>query len=380
VSRIYLDYNASGPLRPQARAAMAAVWDEVGNPSSVHWHGRRLHGRVEAAREAIAAAVNAPVAGVVFTAGGTEANNLALALAVESRLLVSAIEHDSVLKTAATRNGTQVPVTSGGVIDLDALERRLTAAGPGALLSLMAVNNETGVIQPLAEAVALARRNGALVHCDAVQALGRMPLDFATLGVDLLSLSAHKLGGPQGVGALIMRDGLVLPPLLHGGGQERGQRPGTHNAAGIAGFAAAVVAAAAEAGDRRLADWRDAAERRIVAARPDAVVVGHASERVGGVSCLALPGLKAETQVMMLDLAGVSISAGSACSSGRVGPSHVLRAMGLGDEIAGAAIRISAGWATREEEMQAFADAWLAMAARVPQTPDRRLDSGLSAA
>jgi cysteine desulfurase len=380
VSRIYLDCNASAPLRPEARAAMAAAWDEVGNPSSVHWHGRRLHGLVEAAREAIAGAVNAQIAGVVFTAGGTEANNLALALGPERPLLVSAIEHDSVLKAAAARGGAQVPVTPDGIIDLAALELQLAAAGAGSLLSLMAVNNETGVIQPVAEAVALARRNGALVHCDAVQALGRIPLDFAALGIDMLSLSAHKLGGPQGVGALILRDGLALAPLLHGGGQERGRRPGTHNVAGILGFAAAVVAAVAEAGDRRLADWRDAAERRIVAARPDAVVAGHASERVGGVSCLALPGLKAETQVMMLDLAGVSISAGSACSSGKVAPSHVLRAMGLGDEVAGAAIRMSAGWATREAELEAFADAWLAMAARVPRTAERGVDSGLSAA
>lgn len=364
MTRLYLDYNASAPLRPEARAAMAAAWDEVGNPSSIHWHGRRLLALLEAARDALAGAVNARPAGVVFTAGGTEANNLALAAGAERQLVVSSLEHDSVLQPGLAARGRTVPATGAGVIDLDALDRQLAAA-PGALLSLMAVNNETGVIQPLAAAVAIARRHGALVHCDAVQALGRIPIDFAALDLDMLTLSAHKLGGPQGVGALVLRDGLSLPPLLRGGGQERGRRPGTQNAAGIAGFAAAAAAAVADGSGPQLARWRDAMEQRISAGYPDVVVVGGRSSRVGGVSCLALPGLKAETQVMMLDLAGCSVSAGSACSSGKVAPSHVLRAMGLDEAVAGAAIRVSAGWATRAEELEAFADAWLAMAARL---------------
>jgi cysteine desulfurase len=363
VTRIYLDYNASAPLRPEARAAMTAAWDVVGNASSVHWHGRRAHALIEQARETVAAAVGAAPAGVVFTAGGTEANNLALAFGAERPLLVSAIEHDSVLRTAFARGGAVVPATAAGTVDLDSLDRQLAAAGPGALVALMAVNNETGVIQPVAEAVAMARRHGALVHCDAVQALGRVPLDMAALGVDMLALSAHKIGGPQGVGALVLREGVAPPPLLHGGGQERGRRPGTQNVAGIAGFAAAVaVTAAGEGAD--LAGWRDAMEARIVAGCPTAVVAGANAPRVGGVSCIALPGLRAETQLMMLDLEGFSVSAGSACSSGKVSQSHVLGAMGLDEAVAGCAIRVSAGWASRREELEAFADAWLAMAAK----------------
>ncbi|MGF1627552.1 MAG: cysteine desulfurase family protein [Alphaproteobacteria bacterium] len=361
-AHIYLDYNASAPLRPEARAAMAAAWEHTGNASSVHRHGRQLHGLVESARETIAAAVNAPPAGVVFTASGTEANNLALAFGAERPLLVSAIEHDSVLRTAMARGGTIVPVTPDGTVDLAALDRLLAGTGPGALLSLMAVNNETGVIQPVAAAAALCRQHRALIHCDAVQALGRIPFDLAALDVDMASLSAHKIGGPQGVGALVLRDGLVPPPLLHGGGQERGRRPGTQNVAGIAGFAAAVAAAVAELpGLADLTSRRDAMERRLRAACSELVVVGAGAARSPGVSCLAVPGLKAETQVMLLDLAGVSVSAGAACSSGKVAPSHVLRAMGLDEAVAGAAIRVSAGWATAPQELESFAAAWLAM-------------------
>lgn len=362
----YLDYNASAPLRPQARVAMTALWDEVGNPSSVHWHGRAMHRRVEDARDTLAKSVGASSAGVVFTAGGTEANNLALTLGRERPLIVSVIEHDSVLQAARVHGATLCPATEDGLVDLDALRALLQKTGDHALVSIMAVNNETGVIQPVAEAGALCREHGALLHCDAVQALGRIPLDMNAMQIDMLSLSAHKVGGPQGVGALVLRDGLAPPPaLLLGGGQERGRRPGTHNVAGIVGFAAAAAVAVADSGaSERLAGWRDAMEAR-VAQGSDIRIVGGGARRVGGASCLALPGLTAETQVMMLDLAGFSISAGSACSSGKVAPSHVLRAMGLGDDLAGCAIRVSGGWASTEQDFLRFAEAYQGMITRV---------------
>jgi cysteine desulfurase len=227
----------------------------------------------------------------------------------------------------------------------------------------MLVNNETGAIQPVAEAAALCRAHGALLHCDAVQALGRLPIDMGALGADMLTLSAHKAGGPQGVGALVLGPGVAPPPLLAGGGQERGRRPGTHNVAGIAGFAAAVEAATSE-DTADLAGWRDALEERVRGETNAIRVIGGDAPRVAGVSCLACPGFAAETQVIALDLAGVSVSAGAACSSGKVAPSHVLRAMGLGDDVAGCAIRVSAGWASRAADFSAFAEAYLAMLRR----------------
>ena len=362
----YLDYNASAPLRPQARLAMTALWDEVGNPSSVHWHGRAMHRHVEDARDALATLIGATSSGVAFTAGGTEANNLALTLGHERTLIVSAIEHDSTLQAARAHGATLCPATEAGLVDLEALSSLLRRRGARAVVSIMAVNNETGVIQPVAEAGALCREHGALLHCDAVQALGRMPLDMNAMQIDILSLSAHKVGGPQGVGALVLRDGLAPPPpLLLGGGQERGRRPGTHNVAGIVGFVTAAVAAVEESDAyERLAGWRDAMEAR-AADDADIRIIGGGARRVGGVSCLALPGLSAETQVMMLDLAGFSISAGSACSSGKVAPSHVLRAMGLGDDLAGCAIRVSGGWSSTEQDFLRFAEAYQGMVTRV---------------
>lgn len=361
----YLDYNATAPLRPQARAAMMAIWDDVGNPSSVHWHGRAMHRHIENARDTVAGLVGASAQSVVFTAGGTEANNLALNWGRERPLIVSAIEHDSTLQAARAHRATLCPARENGQVDLDALGALLREVGRNAVVSIMAVNNETGVIQPVAEAGALCREHDALLHCDAVQALGRIPIDMNAMQIDMLSLSAHKAGGPQGVGALVLRDGLAPPPLLYGGGQERGRRPGTQNVAGVAGFATAAVAAVGESDAlARLCDWRNALEAR-VAKDADVRIMGADAERVGGVSCLALPGLSAETQVMMLDLAGFSISAGSACSSGKVTASHVLGAMGLGNDVAGCAIRISGGWASTEEDFTRFAEAYRGMVTRV---------------
>jgi cysteine desulfurase len=375
VPNTYLDHNATAPLRPCARAAMLNALDLGGNPSSVHGAGRRARAVVEDARERIAIAVDAAPRQVVFTAGGTEANHLALRGVAAKRILVSAVEHDSVLAAADAGNGARVvlPVDRDGVLDLDALEDALRAEDGPALVSVMLANNETGVIQPVAEAAALAHRHGALIHCDAAQGLGRIPVSFAGLGVDLLTLSAHKIGGAPGAGAVIVGDGVALAPLLTGGGQEMGLRAGTENVAGIAGFGAAVAAAGAErsaGGDTRLAALRDALEAGLYCAAPEAVVVGANVARLPNTSCIALPGRPAELQVIALDLAGVAISAGSACSSGKVRRSHVLGAMGHGDAIAGCAIRVSLGWNSEPADVGRFLDAWAAMRVRAAERAD----------
>jgi len=360
----YLDYNATAPLRPEAAAALAEAAAAIGNPSSVHRFGRDRRRRIENAREQVAALTGAAPGQVVFTSGGTEANQLALRGALggpPTRIIASAIEHDSVLAAGVT----PAPVGADGLIDLAALAALLAKPAGPTVLSLMLANNETGVIQPVAEAASLAQRAGALVHCDAVQAAGRVTLDMAALGVDLLSLSAHKLGGPPGVGALIVADRVALAAQVVGGGQERGRRAGTENVPGIAAFGAAAVAAAGELDQvGRLAQWRDRLEREALAGRSDAVVFGAAGPRLPNTSCLGLPGLSSETQVMALDLAGVAVSAGAACSSGKLRPSHVLRAMGASAAVAGSAIRVSLGWATEAADIDRFLAAWLAMAER----------------
>jgi len=361
--RVYLDHNASAPLKPGVKAAVAAALDLVGNPSSVHGHGRAVRRAVEDARARVAALAGAAPTRVVFTAGGTEANNLALRGFPGRRPIVSAVEHDSVL--AAAPDAARIPVDSRGVADLDALERLLSDGGP-ALVSLMLVNNETGVIQPVAEAARIAHAHGALLHCDAVQGAGRLPLSMPDLGADLLTLSAHKIGGPAGVGALLLAEGVEPEPLLHGGGQERRRRAGTENLLGIAGFGAAAALALEDmAAAQGLASLRDSLEARALAAVPAARVMGAGAPRVGNVSCLALPGASGETQVMALDLAGIAVSAGSACSSGKVRASHVLRAMGADDSLAGSALRISLGWGSTAEDVDRFLAAWTAMARRL---------------
>ena len=360
---VYLDYNATAPIRPEAAAAVTRALEWVGNASSVHRFGRLARRTVEDAREAVAALVGARPAQVVFTGGGTESNNMALRGAGRARVLVSAGEHVSVLD--AVESAEHIPLTSDGLVDIESLAGLLAADERPALFSVMLANNETGVIQPVAEVASLARAHGALVHCDAVQGAGRVPLDMAALGVDMLSLSAHKLGGPQGVGALVLGEGVEPAPLLRGGGQERRRRAGTENVAGIAGFgAAAEVAADALDDSSRLADLRDDLERRVRALAPEAVVFGSGVPRLANTSCLAVPGWPAETQVMGLDLAGVAVSAGSACSSGKVSPSHVLRAMGVDDAGAGGAIRVSLGWASEAPDVDRFVEAWSALYSR----------------
>ncbi|MFQ5785020.1 MAG: cysteine desulfurase family protein [Alphaproteobacteria bacterium] len=366
----YLDYNAGAPVRPQVAAAVSRALHDVGNPSSVHRFGRLARRAVEDARAAVAALVAASPDCVVFTGSGSEANNLALKGCGRSRLYVSTVEHDSVLRAAP--GATPLPVDRDGIVDLAALEAALGDSNAPALVSVMLANNETGVVQPAAKVAALAHAHNALFHCDAVQAAGRIALDVAAVGADLLTLSAHKLGGPQGVGALVVGEGVALDPLVHGGRQEEGRRAGTENVAGIVGFGAAAELAAAEIADSgRLAALRDEIERRLTAFAPEATVFGADVARLPNTTCVTMPDVSSETQVMALDLAGVAVSAGAACSSGKVSASHVLGAMGVADSTAGCAIRISLGWDSRAEDVDRLVEAWSALYARTRARPDR---------
>lgn len=359
----YLDYNAGAPLKSTVAEAMAEALGRPGNPSSVHRCGRLARRAVEDARESVAALVGATPSQIVFTGSGTEANNLALRGCGARRLVVSAVEHDSVLQAAP--GAARVAVDGDGVIDLSLLESILADSDAPALVSVMWANNETGVVQPVAEVAAVARAHGALFHCDAVQAVGKIAVDVADLGADLVTLSAHKLGGPQGVGALFVGDRVELEPQLHGGRQEMGRRAGTENVAGIVGFGAAARLAADDPdAARRLATLRDDIERRLRAVAPDASILGHSVERLPNTTCVAMPGVASEIQVMALDLAGVSVSAGAACSSGKVGSSHVLAAMGVASDVADCAIRISLGWASTAADVDWLVEAWRTLHAR----------------
>ncbi len=356
---VYLDANATEPLRPEARAAALAALDLTGNPASVHGFGRAARAMLEGARETIAARFGTRPADLVFTSGGTEANALAISgLGAGRRRIASAIEHAAVREAAP--DATILPVDRQGVADLARLAA-LLAEGPPAFVALMLANNETGVIQPVAEAASLCRRFGAHLHVDAVQAAGRMPCDRAALGADSLALSGHKLGGPAGAGALLLAPEAAarLAPLIIGGGQERGRRGGTPPLPAIAGLAAAATATASTID---LAPLRDAAEAAAIEA--GAIVCGAGAGRLPNTTCLALPGVKAEIQVIALDLAGIAVSAGAACSSGKIARSHVLAAMGLGD-LAGQAIRVSLPWNATEADITAFARAYQDMAARL---------------
>ena len=353
---VYLDHNATAPVRPEAVEAVARTLSLVGNPSSVHGYGRAARRLVEEARERIAALAGAQPEDVVFTGGGSEANNLALGGCGRRRILVSAVEHDSILNVDATLE--TVPVDGDGVIDLDALDTLFAREGTPALVSVMLANNETGTIQPVVGVVEVARRHNALVHCDAVQAAGKMALSFSDLGVDMLTLSAHKMGGPQGIGALIVGAGVALKAQILGGGQERGRRAGTESVPLIAGFGAAALAVGGPEEGQRLARLRDKLEAGLAGLTPAPLIFGQGAPRLPNTSCIAMPGVASETQVMALDLAGVAVSAGSACSSGKVRPSHVLRAMGLGEAEAGSAIRVSLGWTSTDADVERFVAAW----------------------
>jgi cysteine desulfurase len=356
----YLDHNATSPLRPAAFDAMVAALRAAGNPSSVHRSGRKARGIVDAARRQVAALAGALPSEIVFTSGGTEANNMAIGGSGRRRVLVSAAEHDSVLRAAP--EAEVIPVDAEGVVDLGALERLLAASNEPALVSVMFANNETGVLQPIADVVRLARQAGALVHCDAVQGAGKAPVDLHGLGVDYLSLSAHKFGGPTGIGALVVGNGAPFASDRLGGGQEFNRRAGTENVAGIAGFAAAAAAAQDGLAVDRL---RERLEASLLAIAPAARVFGAGARRLGNTTCISMPGVKAETQVMALDLAGVCVSAGAACSSGKVQRSAVLSAMGIEDAEAATAIRISCGWDTDSDDIERLIAAWRDLYVRV---------------
>jgi cysteine desulfurase len=373
---IYADYNATAPMRPEARdAVLTALALGAANPSSVHQSGRAARAVVEKARGQVGAAIGSRAADILFTSGGTEALALAikgavLALDGKATLIVSAIEHEAASKAAAYA-GVQVEtayVLASGQVDLADLEMRLGSwdrdvKGTPVLVQMLA-NNETGILQPVSEASALVRGAGGLTVCDAVQAFGKVQVNAALLGADYIALSAHKIGGPQGVGALWHRAGAPLKALQHGGGQERGLRSGTENVAGIAGFGAAAEAAVRDLPKyAALASHRDGMEARLKA-EGGVTVIGEGSPRLAGTSSFARPGFRAETQVMALDLAGVCVSAGSACSSGKVKRSLVLLAMGADDSLAESAIRTSFGWDTRPEDFGRVTDAWLEAARR----------------
>jgi len=364
MSAVYLDYNATAPVRPEAAQAVARALALGGNPSSVHAAGRAARALVEQAREDVAALVGGPASTVVFTSGGTEANALAIESAAATgsrRLIVSAVEHDCVLETARASGAAIeiLPVDADGLADLSWLAERLARWEPAdgrPFVALMLANNETGAIQPVEAAAELVRQAEGWLHVDAVQAAGKIALDSRALGADTLSVSGHKLGGPQGVGALTFGPRATLMRRQHGGGQERGRRGGTENVPGIAGFGAAVRAALRDLEIVQAhSAWRDAVAAQLEG--EGGVVVAAKAQRLANTLCIAARGHGADLQVMALDLAGVMVSAGSACSSGKVKASHVLTAMGL-DDLAGCAIRVSGGWATTQADWAAFADAW----------------------
>ena len=370
--RTYLDYNATAPLLPEAAETLTRALLVHGNPSSVHSEGRAARALVERARDHVAALVGASAKAVVFTSGGSEAANLALSpgfarltdRAAPERLLVCATEHVCVLEghRFAPADVERIPVDGEGIVDLAWLERRLSEIAPArALVSIHLANNETGVIQPVMEAAAIVRAHGGLIHTDAVQAAGRIAIDMAALGVDALTLSAHKLGGPKGVGALVLAsEAYEFDRLVRGGGQERGRRAGTENVAGIAGFGAACGVARRDlpAEAERLTALRTQFEAAIGRLAPGAVVLGAGAPRLPNTVLFATPGLRAETALMILDLAGVALSSGSACSSGKVRRSHVLDAMGVAPALAEGALRLSMGRGTTAQAVETFAAAY----------------------
>ena len=369
--RTYLDWNATAVLREESRAAMHAAMELCGNPSSVHGEGRTARRLVEIAREQVAALIGAKPGNVVFTSGGSEANALALTphirvggdSSLRDRLLVSAIEHASVLGGGRFGRNQIETFKAGptGEIDLEDLASKLKGS-ERPLVSLMAANNETGVIQPLKAVADLVHGAGGILHVDAVQAAGRVPFDLEAAQADFVTISAHKIGGPTGTGALIKRGDAcnIAEPLIRGGGQEGGARGGTENVLGIVGFGAAAKAVhrQLDAEQKRLRGLRDRLEAGLRAATPDVVIFGEQAERLPNTVLFALAGVKAETALIALDLDGVAVSSGSACSSGKVAPSHVLTAMGVSGALTSAAIRVSFGFSTNDNDIEVLLGAW----------------------
>lgn len=353
----YLDYNATAPLRPTVLAAMHEVEGFPLNPSSIHESGRAAKKLLEDNRKAIADAVSVFPNEVMFVGSGSEANNMVLR-GFDRPILISAVEHASILKTGSLLGADTLPVDENGIVKLDVLAKKLEALGKPALVSVMLANNETGVIQPIAEIADIVHSHGGLLHTDAVQAVGKIVIDFGLLKADMMTIGAHKAGGPVGVAALILRNDLPIKPMVTGGGQELGRRAGTEDVVKIEGFATLMqeVAKAPEA--KRLAELRDMLETQLKVIEPHAHVFGSNVTRLPNTLLIAMPRVKSETQLMNFDLAGFAVSAGSACSSGRIEPSHVLKAMGIPEETASCAIRISIGWNTLENDLISFASAW----------------------
>lgn len=388
--RAYFDWNATAPLRSETRAAMVAALALTGNASSVHAEGRAARRLVEEARAQVAALAGAEAKNVTFTSGATESNMLALTPAIEidgrkslrDRLFVSAIEHPSVRSGGrfAAEQIEELPVSNDGVVDLHAL-RSAIARAERPLISVMLANNETGVIQPICQIADIVHAANGVLHVDAVQGPGRINCRIGELGADLMSLSAHKLGGPQGAGALISRgDTRIGEPLIKGGGQERSLRAGTENVAAIAGFGAAAALAANQADIKRMAALRDRLEAGIKAATPEAVIFGQSAPRLPNTTLFAVPGTKAETAIISFDLNGIAVSSGAACSSGKVQTSYVLAAMGVEPALEQGAVRVSLGWSTTDRDIENLLSALTKVSSSLLKRHENsRLNSGLAA-
>jgi cysteine desulfurase len=365
MTRIYLDYNATAPVRPEVIAGVSAAMHVTGNPSSVHGDGRAARKLVEDARAHVAALAGVRSAQVIFNSGATEGNNTILSGHQGAIVFIGGTEHPSVMEAAPKAD--RLPMLSNGLIDLEKLKTILAAAPPPSLIALQLVNSETGVIQPVADVAAIAHEFGAKFLCDAVQAAGRIDIDFKSLDCDYMTLSAHKFGGPQGVGALIFREGLQMPKFMRGGGQEKRQRAGTENVAGIAGFGIAAKLAVEGRADyaARTRQWQIKLEKGLKTIANDLVIAGENAPRVPNTTNVLLPGASAETQLMSMDLEGIAVSSGSACSSGTFKPSHVLAAMGFDEAASKSALRFSTGWATTDADIDNALAAYAKIAARI---------------
>lgn len=362
---IYLDYNATAPLRSNVKQAMVEAMGQPYNASSTHKSGRHARMVLENARDQILSLLSATSHTLVFTSGATEANNMALHGLEYNALVASAIEHPAILMPAQN-HAVILSVDSNGIIDLNHLEELAKAHPAPTLFSIMVANNETGVIQPIQEAAKIIHEHGHILHCDAVQAFGRIPVDVKDLDIDMLSISAHKIGGPTGIGALVFKKGLDIAPLIHGGGQEQNKRGGTENVIGALGFSVAAQDAVTEILNfQKLNTLRDRMEKALCDYSPELVFHGQNAPRLSNTSLFSLPDVPSSTQMIHMDLAGIAVSNGSACSSGRVEPSHVLNAMGVSDEHSLSSLRVSMGWDTTESDISAFIDAWKELYDRV---------------
>ena len=358
---IYLDYNATAPIRPEVIEVMVEIMEEGGNPSSIHSAGRKAKSRMEQARLTISEIIKCRSQMIVFTSGGTEANNMAVLSSGCTRLITTSAEHDSIRSASSRFNGEVdiLPVDKDGLIDLSQLEILLTKGGDNTLVSILYANNETGVVQDINNISTAVHAAGALLHIDAIQALAKVPIDFMGMGVDMMSLSSHKIGGPQGVGALVALEKLPVKSFVMGGGQEIGRRGGTENIAGIVGFASAVsMVPTSLLKMKELEIWRDEMEENILKHCPQAMFLGKNAVRLPNISTIYMPNVTNETQVMNFDLDKICISSGSACSSGKVKASHVTLAMNYDEKIATSTIRMSMGWRSIKTDVEAFLKSW----------------------